>query len=235
MTMFLCLPAVAMTILIDPGHGGEDEGAVAHFIQNGKNVTIKEKDLTLAISEHLYELLRAKHTVFLTRSFDRTLSLKERAIIADKVKADLFISIHINSSADQSVHGLETYYLDNSDDWAVKKVEKTENILGKEDDVVQQILVDLVIEKTVEISKPLAMSIHQKLKQDLVNFKVHNRGVKPGLFYVLALSKRPGVLLEAGFISNAKDRKLILNPKYQKAYARSVALSLESFVKKKKK
>ena len=227
----------AFTILIDPGHGGEEDGAVASTVSENPPRIIKEKDLALDISKKIHELLRKKnYSVFLTRSMDRTVTLPERAAIAEKTKADLFISVHINSSPEEGAVGFETYYLDNHDDVAIKKVEKTENIQSTgENVVVQQILIDLVVEQTVKTSKPLAESIHQELKLKVGSkYKIPSRGVKPGLFYVLALSKRPGVLLEVGFISTQKERARMLNPKFQDDYARAVVAGIENYIRKQK-
>lgn len=230
--------ALALTILIDPGHGGEDDGAKAMTLGSGPQVLIKEKDIALSISHKIYELLSAKnYTVFLTRSFDRTVTLPERAAIAEKTKADLFISVHINSSPGAGARGFETYYLDNHNDVAIKKVEKTENIQMKGDEVVvQQILVGLVVEQTVSTSKPLAQSIHSEIKNSVGRkYKIQSRGIKPGLFFVLALSKRPGVLLEVGFISTQKERVRMMNPKFQNDYASAVVRGIENFMKNRQK
>lgn len=227
----------ALTILIDPGHGGEEDGAVASTVTENPPRVIKEKDLALEISKRIHELLRQKnYSVYLTRSLDRTVTLPERAAIAEKTKADLFISVHINSSPEAGAVGFETYYLDNHDDVAIKKVEKTENIQREgENVVVQQILVDLVVEQTVKTSKPLAESIHQELKQKVGGkYKIPSRGVKPGLFFVLALSKRPGVLLEVGFISTQKERARMMNPKFQEDYAKAVVAGIENYIRKQK-
>ncbi len=227
--------ASALTILIDPGHGGEEDGAVATTQGETPPRVIKEKDIALDISKKIHELLRQKnYSVYLTRSIDRTVTLQERAAIAEKTKADLFISVHINSSPEAGAVGFETYYLDNHDDVAIKKVEKTENIQGDgENVVVQQILVDLVVQQTVSTSKPLAESIHSELKSRTGRkYKIPSRGVKPGLFYVLALSKRPGVLLEVGFISTYKERVRMMTPKFQDDYAADVVRGIEAYVKK---
>lgn len=225
--LFIFSNAHAFTILIDPGHGGEDEGAVS---------VVKEKDLALQIATRIYDVLTKKYNCFLTRSFDRTVSLPERALIAEKVKADLFISVHINSAPDAHSFGFETYYLDNNHDVAVKKVEKTENIQNKGEEVVQQILVDLVVEQTVSTSKPLAVSIHSEIKKRVGSkYRIPSRGIKPGLFYVLALSKRPGVLLEVGFVSTKKERERMQNPKFQQDYANAVATGIDNFITSKGK
>lgn len=226
--------ASALTIIIDPGHGGEDDGAKAETVGRTPPELIKEKDIAMAISKKIYDkLLDKNYTTFLTRSFDRTVSLPERAAIAEKTKADLFISVHINSSPAGAASGFETYYLGNHDDWAIKKVEKAENVQTKgEEFVVQQILVDLVIDQTVSTSKPLAQSIHSEIKANVGRkYGIHSRGVKPGMFYVLALSKRPGVLLEVGFISTQKERVRMMNPKFQEDYANAVVRGIESYIK----
>lgn len=227
--------AEALTILIDPGHGGEEDGAVATTQGEAVPRTIKEKDIALSIAKRIHELLQQKnYSVYLTRSLDRTVTLPERAAIAEKTRADLFISVHINSSPESGAVGFETYYLDNHNDVAIKKVEKTENIQSDgENIVVQQILVDLVVDQTVSTSKPLAESIHSELKSDVGRkYKIPSRGVKPGLFYVLALSKRPGVLLEVGFISTQKERVRMMDPKFQDTYARAVVKGIENYIRK---
>lgn len=223
----------ATTILIDPGHGGDEDGAVGAY----KESTIKEKDLTLEISKKIYNRLQSKgYRVFLTRSMDRTVTLQERANIAEKIKADLFISVHINSSQDSRAKGFETFYLDNHDDIAIKKVEKAENINSGTADGIQQILIDLAVEQTVKTSKPLAFKIHtEKGKTLRGKYTLPNRGVKPALFYVLALSKRPGVLLEVGFITNQEDLKKMLDPKFQEMYADAVVRGVNAYIKTKKR
>lgn len=236
--LFALTDASGFTILIDPGHGGEDDGAKAMTKGRFPEELIKEKDISLSIAQKIHEKLSAKnYTVFSTRSLDRTVSLPERAAIAEKTKADLFISVHINSSPEANAVGFETYYLDNHNDVAIKKVEKTENVQSTGDEVVvQQILLDLVIDQTVSISKPLAFNIHSEIKNSVGRkYGIQSRGIKPGLFFVLALSKRPGVLLEVGFISTQKERVRMMNPKFQDDYANAVVRGIERFVKSRQK
>jgi len=230
--------AFGFTIIIDPGHGGDEDGATAMTQGQDPPVQVKEKDIALIFAKKIHEKLQAHgHSVYLTRSIDRTVTLPERAAIAEKTKADLFISVHINSSPENGAIGFETYYLDNHDNVAIKKVEKTENIQSTGDNVVvQQILVDLVIEQTVSTSKPLAASIHSEIKGAVGRkYGLPSRGIKPGLFYVLALSKRPGVLLEIGFISTMKDRIRMMNPKFQEEYSSAVVRGIEKFLASRKK
>jgi N-acetylmuramoyl-L-alanine amidase len=219
----------AKVVLIDPGHGGEEYGALGKL---DKTRVVYEKDLSLRLAVKIKKYLEKSATVFLTRSHDRTVGLQERADMADKVKADLFISVHFNSSTDSKAHGFETFYLDNNKDAAVKKVEKKENMsLKGEDLVVQQILIDLTIQQTVVASRALSQSVHKRLKSYLKPMSLTDRGVKPGLFYVLALSKRPGLLLEAGFVSNQKELKQIHQDEFMERYAQGVALGIIDFIK----
>lgn len=223
--------AFSYTILIDPGHGGEDKGAVT-LHHDGKVLReIQEKDLTLEISKKIYAKLREKkYQVYLTRSVDRDLTLEKRAELAEKVKADLFISVHMNSSTTSESHGFETYYLDNHSNVAVKKVEDVENKnLDGEQLIIQKILTDLVVEKTVVSSKALANSIHLELKSNLKGFQIKDRGHKAGLFYVLALSKRPAVLLEVGFLSNPKELDKLSGEAFQKKYSEAVVRGIEKY------
>lgn len=226
--------ASAYTILIDPGHGGEDHGARSAYFKWGKRKTrIQEKDIVLDLAKKIYKRLKKKkYNVYLTRSIDRTLSLGERAAQAEKIQANLIVSIHANASKRKKATGFETYYLDNHEDSAVKKVESLENKdLSGEELVVNQILTDLVIQKTVEHSKKLANNIHNNLVKKVGRkFKLTNRGIKPGLFYVLAMSKRPGVLLEVGFLSNSKEAKKIMRADFQKQYASAVVGGIDKFV-----
>lgn len=237
--MMISCNTMAFTILIDPGHGGEDKGAVArYYYQKKKWKLINEKDIALSLAKKIHEELeKKKFKSYLTRSLDRTVSLADRAEIAEKIKADLFISVHINASTGTEPRGFETYYLDNHNDSAIRKVEEVENkdLTGKEL-TVNKILTDLVIERTVTSSKGLATKIHQNIQTVVGSkYKLIDRGVKPGLFYVLALTKRPAILLEVGFLSNSKELKRILDPKFQSQYAKAVALGIASYIKTQKK
>jgi len=224
--------AQANVILLDPGHGGDETGAVGKL--SGKR-QVFEKDLSLRLAQRIKQHLEKTHSVFLTRSIDRTVGLQERADMADKVKADLFISVHFNSSTDAHAHGFETYYLDNNKDAAVKKVEKQENFTLKgEDLVVNQILIDLTIQQTVQASRALALAVHGRLKGHMKPTGITNRGVKAGLFYVLALSKRPGLLLEAGFVSNSNELKTVQQEEFMERYAQGVAQGIRDYLKNKK-
>jgi N-acetylmuramoyl-L-alanine amidase len=222
----------AATLLIDPGHGGEDLGARQWIETEGVKRMVFEKDVALDLAKKIQELLKDEFNVYLTRSVDRTMSLDERAKMAEKVQADLFISIHLNADENKTARGIETFYLDNHDDRAVRRLEQLENkeVDGKEA-VVNQILADIVITHNAPRSKALSEKIHNLLMKNLkVKFNIRDRGIKPGLFYVLAMSKVPAVLLEVGFLTNQDDAKKIFNPKFQEIYARSVADALRTYI-----
>ncbi|MCK5882287.1 MAG: N-acetylmuramoyl-L-alanine amidase [Bacteriovoracaceae bacterium] len=226
------------TVLIDPGHGGEDGGASGHYFiktRSGKSkrILVQEKDLVLQISKKVYSRLKQKrYKVFLTRSIDRSVTLQGRADIAEKVQADLFISIHLNSAFSKSASGIETYYLDNHTDAAVRKVEEVENrMLKGEDLTIQQILIDLVVERTAKTSRSLATTVHNKLISEVaIPYKMKDRKVRAGVFYVLALAKRPAVLLEAGFMSNEKELYKMTTKNFQKKFANAVVEGIDRFM-----
>lgn len=226
---------MALTVLIDPGHGGDDTGAKSFPSKNGQQIL--EKDLAMQISKKLYNKLKPFHSVYLTRSIDRNVTLQERSDLAEKIKADIFVSIHLNSSTQKESRGVEVYYLDNHNDIAVKKVENLENQMpAGEDQQIKHVLIDLVIGQTVEQSKMLAKYIQQNIKKKMaVKYKLKDRGVRAGLFYVLALSKRPGVLIEAGFMSNPEEIKKINTGLFQEEMASSILEGILQFSQSKKK
>ena len=230
--LLLPLSLSAATILLDPGHGGSDQGAVGYrSTPDGSRKEVFEKDLTLAVAKKIRDALSGKHRVFLSRSVDRDISLEARAALAEKVGADIVVSIHVNSSQRRDARGFETYYLDNHQDGAVRKLEEAENKnLQGEELVVEQILMDLIIGKTVETSRALALAIHNKIKEGLRGFPSKDRGIRPGLFFVLALAKRPAVLLEMGFISNPEELEIMGQDSFRDAYAEAVVRGLTAYL-----
>ena len=232
--VFLSQVVSAKVVLIDPGHGGEESGAVGH-LDAKRTRRVFEKDLSLRLSKKIKEELSKSTTAYLTRSVDRAVSLQERADLADIVKADLFLSIHFNSSTNAKSHGFELYYLDNNSNVAANKVERSENLnLKGEELIVNQILVDLVVQQTVHHSKELARLVHEKVKPTIKLSKIDDRGIKPGLFYVLALSKRPGLLVEVGFVSNPDELHKVNEEKFMNSLAKAISSGVMSFINKQK-
>ncbi|MGB0453236.1 MAG: N-acetylmuramoyl-L-alanine amidase family protein [Bacteriovoracaceae bacterium] len=236
-SVLLSLTTKAQTILIDPGHGGIDCGAKQFLKKGNKTVKFCEKDLVLQLSKVIKKELEKHYRVYLTRSFDRTLSLDQRAKVADKIKADLFISVHANSFTSEAPNGFETFYLSNNKDKAVAKIESVENRDATGQTlIVNQILADLVIERTAPRSKMLAHLVHKNIAKNIkVKYQLKDRGAKPALFYVLALSKRPSVLLEPGFLSNKHEAKRLRHKDFQLSYARGVVEGVIQYFKYLKK
>ena len=230
--LLFSLQSTAKTVLIDPGHGGEEIGAVGYLEKSRK---IYEKDLSLRLAKKIKDRLSRHTSAYITRSLDRMVSLQERADLADVVKADLFLSIHFNSSTNKTSHGFELYYLDNNSNVATNKVERAENLnLKGEELIVNQILVDLVVQQTVTHSKQLASFVHERVKPVVKNHKIVDRGIKPGLFYVLALSKRPGLLVEVGFVSNPQELKKVNEEKFLEDMANGISAGVLAFIQSQK-
>lgn len=233
-TCLLCSTTMAKKVLLDPGHGGDDCGAKAKIWHKKKLNIICEKELTLKIAKEIRKYINQskRHTAYLTRITDKAVSLDKRSKMADHIKADIFVSIHLNATTNKSASGFETFYLDNHDDVAVQKVEMVENKDSSgEQKEINSILADLVVERVAPQSKRLGQSIHDAISTKLQKrYKLKDRGLKPGLFYVLALSKRPSVLLEAGFMTNHSEALLLKDQWFQRVYAKNVARGIIKYL-----
>lgn len=201
-------------VVIDPGHGGKDPGAVS------RDGVLKEKDLTLKISKRIKRFLEKKVagiTVALTRTDDRFLSLTERTAFANSLNADLFISVHCNSATDSTSKGIETFYLSKSSSPRAMRVAARENgiPLTKMSDLDATLLDLTMISKKTE-SDRLANAVHKSLAQALTRElpRMRDRGVKRAPFYVLLGAKMPAILVECAFISNGRDKDKLTSPSH---------------------
>lgn len=219
-------------IVLDPGHGGKDPGAV------GKKLKAQEKDINLAVALKLKQLLENELgvKVLMTRSDDRFVSLGDRTRFANEHKADLFISIHANASKSSSSCGAETYYLATAMTSDARAVEALENQVvelyeggasarSKYDDL-DFILSDLSQTEHLESSNDLASNVQQNL---IAGSKTYDRGVKQANFYVLRGAFMPSVLIELGFISNPEEERLLVNDEYQQRLARTIFEGIKRF------
>ena len=216
---------IAKTIVIDPGHGGKDPGAL------GKG-TIDEKDIVLSMSKKLREVLTARgYTVLMTRDTNRFIPLRERTKFATQHKADLFLSIHANGSTSSQAHGIETYYLDvNSTDKASEQIAARENAnSGYSIQELESLLKGLIQESKSEDSKRLAEHVQQKLVQVT---GAADRGVKHARFVVLIGAKVPSILIETGFVSNPTEGKKLATSAYQHKIATAIADGVDKFLEK---
>lgn len=213
-------------IVIDPGHGGKDKGAIG---PSG----VFEKDITLAIAKRLKSILEKEggYEVFLTRSTDRFLSLEERTAIANTKKADLFLSIHTNAHTDPGLGGIETYFLNFSKDKESARVAAFENATSaKQISDLEAILNDLLRNTKISESSRLAQEVHHRLIESLEpNVKVRDLGVKQAPFYVLLGAQMPSILIEACFISNVQEERLLKDADFQNELAKAISVGIRSY------
>ncbi|MEZ4599316.1 MAG: N-acetylmuramoyl-L-alanine amidase [Syntrophotaleaceae bacterium] len=228
------IPAVApgtslRRIVVDPGHGGKDPGAI------GPGGTM-EKDVTLAIAKILAKKLREQFgcEVMLTRDKDVYLPLEERTAIANRVGADLFISVHANASLNRSVRGIETYYLNFSKNDKAAAVAARENGTSlKQVGDLEMILFDLMANSKINESSRLAAAIQKKLVGNLGRHfsRISDHGVKQGPFYVLLGATMPSVLVEAAFISNHDEEKRLKDKDFQEKAAHAIVQGVEDYAR----
>ncbi len=224
--------SVLNTIVIDPGHGGKDPGAVG---PGG----IKEKDVVLKIALKLAEKLRKELgvNVVLTRSRDVFIDVEQRPAIANSVKADLFISIHANASPRKDTFGIETYYLSPTVDPESLRVAALENATTQEKLTdLQLILKDLIITENINESSMLAGAVQDSLVSTVsIRYsKIKSLGVKYAPFYVLMNAEMPCILAEVSFISNKREVERLNSPVYQSMLAEGILKGVERYARQMK-
>jgi N-acetylmuramoyl-L-alanine amidase len=227
-------PTPRYRIMLDPGHGGHDPGAI------GAN-RLAEKDVVLALSRRLGRKLatRLPVDILFTRTTDVFIPLEERTARANATKADLFISIHANASTNTALQGIETYYLNNTNDRATIRLAAIENGWFSEpqkrakETGLSYILSDLIQTGKEEESISLAHHIQEALfsRAKTHYSSVRNLGVKKGPFYVLVGAHMPCVLVEVAFISHRVEGKHLLSPEYQEALAEGLFLGIARFLR----
>ncbi len=212
-------------IVIDPGHGGKDKGAIG---PNG----LFEKDVTLALAKQLKKVLEKEgYEVLLTRDTDRYVSLEERTAIANTKKADLFLSIHTNAHTDPSLGGIQTYFLNFSNDKESARVAALENAASaKQISDLEAILNELLRNTKINESSRLAREVHQRLMNRLEpNRKLRDLGVKQAPFYVLLGAQMPSILIESCFISNEDEERLLRDSAFQRELVNAIAEGVRSY------
>lgn len=220
------------TVVIDPGHGGDDQGA------RGPKGTL-EKDIVLAISKRLKKQLEGQGLkVVLTRKNDRTMTLFERTEIANDLNADIFVSIHCNGNRKSKFKGVETFYLNNSSDTYSTRLAKRENeSMGQQVSDLDFILTDLSMNANVNDSIALANFVQKSMvkKLKLKYSGIEDRGVRRAVFHVLLYARMPAILVETSFITNAKEEKRLKSAKYQEQLAKGIALGIKQYAARMKK
>jgi len=222
-------------IVIDPGHGGKDSGAVGPHKRWEKNVVLK-------ISKYLYsELKRNGFKVYITRNKDNFIELKNRTKYANRKNADMFISIHANSvpkSKASKVTGIETFFLSPARSERAKRVAALENradmkkISGYSS---KNIVLSLLNRGKITASQKMAIDIQQEVLDNLKKYygsKIIGKGVREGPFWVLVGAQMPSILIEVGYISHPEESKRISSSAYQKRMAHGIYLGIISYYSK---
>lgn len=210
------------TVVLDPGHGGEDQGA------KGPGGEL-EKDLTLQIARATAARLQsAGVTVRLTRDGDEAVALQHRTALANRLQAVVFVSIHANASVAKGAKGAETYYMnaDASDQQAAASAAR-ENATASED-TVQLILWDLAHVANLNASARLARSLQERLN---ALQGIRDRGIRQAPFVVLTGATMPAALVEVGFLSNPDEAGRLLTAEYQTELATALADAVIEFLK----
>jgi N-acetylmuramoyl-L-alanine amidase len=213
-------------VIIDPGHGGKDPGTV------GKSKTY-EKDIVLEISRKLGKIIKKEMPdvkVIYTRNSDKFIPLQKRTKIANENNGKVFISIHANSVNNRRVSGFETYILGPEKGEKAKEVVLKENsVINFEDSKIRaeyeginQILATMAQSAFSRQSEYLAYLVQQEMEKELRGLKLKNRGVKQGPFWVMVGATMPNILVEAGFLSNSYDLKVLKTAAYQYKIAQGI-------------
>lgn len=222
-------------VVLDPGHGGADTGAV---IKDGKKTTYTEKEITLLMARDIArELIIKGHNVVLTRNDDRLVPLSDRTALANKLKADAFISIHLNSTSEKlKSGGIETFILSHATDEGSKRLADLENAVLKESLAaksgqgdVSLIMKDMILDANLTPSKHLACAVQKHLSHT-----AHDRGVKQALFYVLLGADMPSILIEAGFMNAAKDLERVTESRSRMKMAAQISKAIDDYRLKRK-
>jgi N-acetylmuramoyl-L-alanine amidase len=216
-------------IVIDAGHGGHDTGTIGP-------TGLMEKDLCLDVALRLGKIIQQRlpgADVIYTRSDDTFIPLEERTNIANEAKADLFISIHANSSHDHLARGIETYYLNLKGTPEAMEVAARENAVSQEgihnlEDLVKKIARSEKIDESKEFAEDIQNSLAQRIQKTAKPVK--NRGVRKAPFVVLIGADMPSILTEISFLSNPADEQLLKKPEHRQRMAEGLYQGVASYL-----
>ncbi len=217
------------TIVIDPGHGGAQPGCIG---RSG----LEEKALTLDIALRLQRILREEAGLgsVLTRESDITVRLEDRTVIANQMRADLFVSIHVNAHRDRKREGAETFFLNFNADPAVTETAALENAtstknIGEMREIIQQIVRNSKIQESRALAEQIQKNLVQSLSRDHSSIK--DLGVKGGPFWVLIGGEMPSVLVEISHLSNAREEAKLKTEAYRELAARGIFEGIMAYVR----
>ncbi|MBI3668932.1 MAG: N-acetylmuramoyl-L-alanine amidase [Acidobacteria bacterium] len=216
-------------IVIDPGHGGHDTGTIGPTGLMEKDLCL---DIALRLGKIIQQRLRGAEIVY-TRADDSFVPLENRTAVANQVKADLFLSIHANSSRDHKTRGVETYYLNFAASPDAMEVASRENALSQGNiHELQELVKKIARNEKIEESRELATDIQDSLTKRLqrTNRTLKNRGVRKAPFVVLIGANMPSVLSEVSFLSNPTDEQLLKKPENRQRVAEGLYHGVESYL-----
>jgi N-acetylmuramoyl-L-alanine amidase len=215
-------------VVLDPGHGGHDTGTIG---PQG----LREKDLVLDVAQRLGRLIQEKmgSEVIYTRSDDTFVPLERRTEIANEAKADLFLSIHANSSALRSAAGVETFYLNfttskSALDLAARENAGSQMTVYELQDLLQKIALKDKVEESREFASRVQAALYN-LSARSTDARSKDRGVKKAPFVVLIGASMPSVLAEIGFISNAHEESIMRREDYRQRTAEALYKGLSGY------
>jgi N-acetylmuramoyl-L-alanine amidase len=218
----------ARRIVIDAGHGGHDPGTIG---RGG----LQEKDLVLDVALRLEKMVRSElgAEVVMTRDSDVFIPLEERTAIANAKGADLFLSVHANSSRNSSASGIETYFLNFAANPHAEEVAARENAISRATlKDLQGLVKAITLNSKIDESRDFATSVQEAMVDNLKphNDEVVNRGVHTAPFYVLIGANMPSVLAEIAFVSNPKEERLLKTPEYREKIAKSLFAGVKEYL-----
>jgi len=215
-------------IVIDAGHGGHDTGTIG---PNG----LLEKDVVLDVAKRLGRLLESRlgAEVIYTRQDDTFIPLETRTAIANRERADLFISIHANSSRDADARGVETYYLNFTSSPEALEVAARENAVSEKSIYeLQDLVKKIALKEKIEESREFAGDVQESLYGGLAlnNVGIRNRGIKKAPFIVLIGANMPSILAEISFVSNPTDERKLETSEHRQRIAESLYRGVSKYV-----
>ncbi len=215
-------------IVIDPGHGGHDTGTIG---PGG----LEEKDLVLDVGRRLGKLLETRlgAEVVYTRKDDTFIPLETRTAVANQARADLFVSIHANSSRDPGARGVETYYLNFTSSPEALEVAARENAVSEKSIYeLQDLVKKIALKEKIEESREFAGDVQQSLHSGLAvkSPAIRDRGVKKAPFIVLIGANMPSILAEVSFVSNPTDEHRLATGEYRQRIAESLYRGIAHYV-----
>lgn len=219
-------PLAVRKVALDPGHGGDSLGTQAPL-------GLVEKELTLDIAQRVRKLLEAdSFEVVMTREQDRSVSLEERGVAANREGADIFVSIHLNWIENRKARGVETYYLGATEDPYLTRLAAAENresgySMADMRRLLDRIYADVRQDKSRTLAEVVQASLFRSLGK--VNPGLEDRGVKAAPFIVLLSTEMPAILAEVSCLSNEDEAELLTKPLYRQYIAEALAAGIRSY------